>query len=828
MILGEFFHPDQHAVHRDRMEIVMVLTSQQYAPVSNATGEWLKDNMDFAYRVHVFRGYITSGYDYKRCGVPKASAVLVVPNVQNPVDKQKEDVDTLLRVQAVKKKSSPDLKLVVILHLMRNRYMFNGVVSAKNLLCADDFKYRMIGRVSFLPGLPSFLCSLLQASSTADQDRALFKKLEASFQEGSLMKNQFTLFTNEDMHFGQGKELYALPLSDAYRAFVTGGDRIRWIDIVRDVLYRSKNKDVMLLGYIRYNPESDGSYLKGERECILFPNDHYLPFDHEEYTKVLGIFIASDAFDVRQRPSMEVLLLPEIDSDMEDFDEAEFDRREAEKEEDGGSEDSLEGERAFYMDDFSFKSDTDRTDSVRPLTKAEKKAQHFQVLAGLSHPDLSKYRPHEKIRKEQAPPKVFYRRKVIEKQLAYLKQHKLQTDVIYEIGRKAFADRYLNNPRARSQLKSGENNLPFDFEGDHFLYCLCGPASVGLSLSILLQNLALGLDDDGPEYSEDDWNGGTKVYSKTESADAMDMRNLEQGINAPQQEEDDESAMSMATPKRKRLRKIILVVLSQKRPADWEDAMDLSRQNPSLIAVWVKGTPTKMLDLERCSFRRARVIFVQGYPTKPTDGECIFCTRLIESVIGSDASDPFVPIVIPEITLEANFRYIPLGLSPKVDHQLADDAVHSKRRSFMRSQESYTFTSNSLMQQPYIRSARYAAGRMYVSSMLTSLAVNQIFNPDLGTLIQILSDGIMLVDVPEEFYDRPYGKLWKFLLSQNLMGVGLLRRASTNAKTLGASTSLGLVEHEFPLTAPPKDDVVIEPGDRAYVIRPGLMYALDE
>ena len=73
--------------------------------------------------------------------------------------------------------------------------------------------------------------------------------------------------------------------------------------------------------------------------------------------------------------------------------------------------------------------------------------------------------------------------------------------------------------------------------------------------------------------------------------------------------------------------------------------------------------PTKY---NRVSFRRARVIYVQGYPTKPTDGECIFATRLIESVIGADCSDPFIPVVIPEITLEANFRYVPLGLSPKV------------------------------------------------------------------------------------------------------------------------------------------------------------------
>ena len=74
----------------------------------------------------------------------------------------------------------------------------------------------------------------------------------------------------------------------------------------------------------------------------------------------------------------------------------------------------------------------------------------------------------------------------------------------------------------------------------------------------------------------------------------MDMRNLEAEKN-----EDNESEMSMAVLKRKRLRKIVLVVLSQKKPQDWEDALDLNRSNPHLVPIWVKGTPTNMLDLER-------------------------------------------------------------------------------------------------------------------------------------------------------------------------------------------------------------------------------------
>ncbi|CAD7928936.1 unnamed protein product [Amoebophrya sp. A120] len=820
-VLAEYFHDDQHAVHRDRMEMVFVLVGQQFNGVAQAVGEWCSENQDYSPRVHVFRGNITSTYDYRRCGVATAKAVLVVPNVQNPVDKQKEDVDSLLRVQAVQKRSPPNLQVIVILHLMRNRYMFLGIIPRRNLICADDFKFRLLGRVNFLPGLPSLLCSLLQCSSMSDNDRSLFKQLESSYQEDTLSKNQFMLFHDEELHYGQGKELYAITLNPSYAKFAPKAEDMPWSCIVRDVLYRSKNKDVLLLGYIRYDPAADTSYLKYEKEVIFFPPDYDLAFSHPTKTKVLGIFIASDAFDIRQRPSMDVFTLPEVDSDEEEFDEAAFDAADDEDKE--TEESDLEMQPAL-AGNLSFKSESDKTVSERALTKHEIKMQRLAVLAGVDPPDLSQnYSKHEKIKAEKAPPKVYYRRKIIEKQLQYLRQHEISVDNVYEIGRRAFADRYLNNPRARSQLKPGENNLPFDFEGDHFLYCLCGPAAVGLSLSVLLQNLALGLEEDGPDYSDDEWGQQeVKVYSKQESGEAMDMRMLEQ-----MDEEQSESAMSLIPSSRKRLRKIVLVVLSKRKPLDWDDALALARENPHLIPVWVKGSPTKMLDLERCSFRRARVIYVQGFPTRPTDGECIFCTRLIESTIGTDSMDPMLPIVVPELTLEANFRYVPLGLSPKVDHQVFEDAMHAKRKSFMRSQESYAFTSNALAKQPFTRSARYSAGRLYVSSMLTSLAVNQVFNPDLGTLIQIMSDALMVVEISNEYVGQPYGKLWKFLLSQRLLAVGLLRNAVTMAKTLGAATALGLVSHEFPICAPPKDDVLLQEGDRVYVMRHGLLYTLD-
>eukprot|EP00392_Amoebophrya_sp_AT5.2_P009169 g9197.t1 len=328
-------------------------------------------------------------------------------------------------------------------------------------------------------------------------------------------------------------------------------------------------------------------------------------------------------------------------------------------EEDEAEADSLASEEDVALGgNLSFKSESAASSSVKALTKSEVKLQRLAVLAGVDPPNITAdYVEHEKLKVERAPPKVYYRRKVIEKQLVYLKQHEISVDNVYEIGRRAFADRYLNNPRARSQLKAGENCLPFDFEGDHFMYCLCGPASVGLSLSVLMQNLALGLEDDGADNSSDEWGvAEPKVLTKAESAAAMDMQALE-GL----EEEKSESAMSLVNTGRKRLKKIVLVVLSKKKPLDWEDAMDLSRQNPHLIPVWVQGSPVKMLDLERCSFRRARVIYVQGFPSRPTDGECIFCTRLIESTVGCDSFDPSIPIVVPEITLEANFMVGPDG-----------------------------------------------------------------------------------------------------------------------------------------------------------------------
>ena len=160
-------------------------------------------------------------------------------------------------------------------------------------------------------------------------------------------------------------------------------------------------------------------------------------------------------------------------------------------------------------------------------------------------------------------------------------------------------------------------------------------------------------------------------------------------------------------PPKKPFNQVSLIVLSLKRPRDF----DAVKRFRSVAAVWIQGNPTHMLDLERCSFRLARSIFVGPAPPGTlTDVQALFCTRLIEFAIGLGQPQTSKPMVFTELMKESSQFYIPLGLGPKVDHQSYSAEDAAQRSLWRRSAESKAYTVQAIQPRPTIHSARYANG----------------------------------------------------------------------------------------------------------------------
>merc|ERR1719263_2490533 len=103
-----------------------------------------------------------------------------------------------------------------------------------------------------------------------------------------------------------------------------------------------------------------------------------------------------------------------------------------------------------------------------------------------------------------------------------------------------------------------------------------------------------------------------------------------------------------------------------------------------------------------------------------------------------------------------------------------------------------------------------------VSSLFSSLAVNSVFMPSMATVMKNFSDSLTLIKLPPKFHLRKYRRLWKHFAQRGLICIGIYRRGCTLAKTLGAVTSLGQVEHDYVICGPNADETVLRREDKIY------------
>merc|ERR1719191_2570714 len=84
----------------------------------------------------------------------------------------------------------------------------------------------------------------------------------------------------------------------------------------------------------------------------------------------------------------------------------------------------------------------------------------------------------------------------------------------------------------------------------------------------------------------------------------------------------------------------------------------------------------------------------------------------------------------------------------------------------------------------YLRQPRYACGQLFVSSIVTSLAVNSFYNPSLAHMIEGMIDAqIVMVDVGKGWHREPFYDFYRHVLAnRDLLAIGIFRKVLIDNK----------------------------------------------
>ncbi|EER15126.1 calcium-activated potassium channel alpha chain, putative [Perkinsus marinus ATCC 50983] len=281
--LSEIYHAD-HADDSEDLEVVLLFPGQ--GSVMQSMSEYLrqKDNVHMRSRVYTLQGSLLEATDMRRIGATRAEAFFILPSIfsSNPVQ---DDTENLVRFFSVRR-YNPNARIIVLLHKAEHKdilgsEMLGGGAAMPDvdeedmselttLICIDQFKLELIGKTCQVPGFSTLICNL--CTSVSDTEAL----------EGTPQWLQ-------EYDAGLGNELYEVPLSPAYYGQPFGLCCL-------DVLNRSENRDVYLIGLVERNVMNTGG-----KVITINPGSDYAVMDSEDHTGVYGIFIASDRDAIVQK-----------------------------------------------------------------------------------------------------------------------------------------------------------------------------------------------------------------------------------------------------------------------------------------------------------------------------------------------------------------------------------------------------------------------------------------------------------------------------------------------------------------------------------------------
>jgi hypothetical protein len=286
-----------------------------------------------------------------------------------------------------------------------------------------------------------------------------------------------------------------------------------------------------------------------------------------------------------------------------------------------------------------------------------------------------------------------------------------------------------------------------------------------------------------------------------------------------------------------------LVVLAEQLPSDWH-AVAEDRQ-----VFFVCGSPISVADLTRAGFMRANAIAVgrchagDRRSKKVADARAILATNLIEAQFTQKNPPP----VITDLAYDASVDFLPMTQTMALAMQLMrayplkrsggggpgflelpslGGSEHSEENAIAETtalgEVAYEEDYDNLVSPHYVQHPRFMCGMVFVTSSMTALVANALHNPCLIPLVGgLLEAPFLLLHIPFVWQGQSYADLCEWLLThRNLLPLGIYRSSTTSPEQDLNSDGDKKPSLYYMFTAPPAYRTVLCRGDRVLVLAP--------
>lgn len=268
--LTEFYHEDHGKEIEDL--VVVVLLNPDQRRLMGSMRRWLRRpdvSSRIQHNVVLIHGSALSHRDLHRAQLHDAVMAFVVGNYFVK-DREREDLENAMRALSMRR-YSPFLRIVALLLEAKHRDLMIGAgLSKHDLVCMDEFKFKVLGKACEVPGFVPVANAVLRSCT------------------GTEMEGDDVLNWLEDYSLGLQNEYHEVDLSVAYNG-------APYAEVAIDILARSKGS-AFLVGLIE-----EPLYPGEEGAQFLFPGRSYrIGLDEDRQSK--GLFIATDAAHIKQHP----------------------------------------------------------------------------------------------------------------------------------------------------------------------------------------------------------------------------------------------------------------------------------------------------------------------------------------------------------------------------------------------------------------------------------------------------------------------------------------------------------------------------------------------
>jgi len=740
----EIYHED-HAAENQGLNMVILLLPGQIATkkaLQNYLGK--KENRALAHKIWVLSGTALKQQDLNRARFDQASAAFMLPNIYAS-DAEREDLENVMRALSMRR-HVPYVRLVALLLKAEHRDMMLSVgMGTGDVICADEMKLGLLGKSCEVGGFVTLACTLFK--NTGESESASDAKTEKPAWLEPYMD-------------GLGNELYELNLSPAYVGAPFG-------EVAVDILKRS----------------GGAAYLIGVIEEPLFPRDlpvtSFFPGRHAkvgtaEDRRNKGIFIAKDRTAIRQYPPGKMFPW-HMDEEMRTASaqggvaaDANLPNAVASAVTDTGGP-AMAGKEGWVKE----AGDTRRAQDSKVFGAMATTASRRAVIGLRQRAGATKEAAEDMLGEKLAPGEgdgkggslaaedEVQKAKDPSKQAVLAEQLKANREEEAEL---AMLESEAEDATEAKALLQAKKMLSYAEAKEDALRRAREPSQRDRDEEEQLW----GQPPDPPP---------TLWGNPQEPPNPILMRGGHVVILALEGEKSTERSLpaeiaSLATGKPLGLKHFIrslragarhkrpVVVIATRVPEDWPEVS----QMPQVYLVL--GHPFSSATLTRSGFEQATAVVIHqrsvAIANEPStiDAAAVFACRLVESLLVK--AGKHIPVIC-DIMLERNAYLMNHSVEKPKDE---DDEFKEKK------------LEEDMKNSPFYMQSRYLSGRLFVSSIVTSLSANMLYNPSLSSVFtELIGASYVVLPVPEVCIGQTFGDLFEFMMrKRNLLPMALVRR----------------------------------------------------